>query len=831
MFTFLRALAVLLLLPGFAFAQFSLSGKVIEAENAQLLVGASVHLMPVNQAAQTNAAGQFRFADLPAGNYLLKVSYLGFETVSQAVVLSADKQLDLALPKAYYLTGEVVVNATRANEKTASTYTNVSKEEIEERNFGQDLPYLLQQTPSLVVNSDAGAGVGYTGLRIRGSDITRINVTINGIPVNEAESHGVFFVDIPDIASSVENIQIQRGVGTSTNGASAFGASMNIKTLDLNPKAYAEATNGYGSYNTWRHTLKFGTGLIDGKFAFDGRLSKTTSDGFIDRAFSDLKSYYFSGGYYGKKTMVKFITFSGKEQTYQAWNGIPEARLNGNPEEMKAYAIRNGLTPQETGNLLNSGSRTYNSFTYQNQTDNYQQDYYQLHFNRELNRKWNLNAALHYTRGGGYYEEFKYADDYYGKGYFSTYNLPNVIVGSDTVANSDLVRRLWLKTDLYGATYSAVYNNEKNLRLTVGGSVMGYQGLHYDELIWAKIFPGETLPHRYHEDKATKHDVNFYAKAEYSLNDKLSFFGDIQNRSVGYTFVGFNKNLESANQTVNYNFVNPKAGVTYAFLPGQAFYASYAVSNREPVRDDFKDSSPTSRPKPENLQDYEAGYRLSCNEAALFNRPLTYFVNANAYYMQYKNQLVLTGKVNDVGAYTRTNVDDSYRQGVEIAAGAELGKKLSLNLALNFSRNKINNFTEFLDDYDNGGQVENHYKQTDIAFSPDKVISAEVGYVPVKGLKASFVHRVVGSQFLDNTSNEARMLNGYNVSDIRIRYAIHPVNFVKAIEFGAQVNNVFSSVYEANGYTFSYLYGGMTTENFYYPQAPRNFMVSVGIKF
>lgn len=377
----LIALAVMLL-PLQLLAQFKLSGRVSDVAKGDALAGASVVLERTGTGVATGPSGYYEFQSLPAGDYTLKVSYLGYEPEVRQVTLQQDERVDFTLRQQALQTGEVVVSATRANAKTGTTFTNVSKAEIAERNFGQDLPYLLEQTPSVVVNSDAGAGVGYTGIRIRGSDITRINVTVNGIPINDAESHGAFFVNMPDLASSIQDIQVQRGVGTSTNGAGAFGASLNVRTIGVNREAYAEAVNGYGSFDTWRHSVSFGSGLINDRFTVDGRLSKVSSDGYIDRAFSDLKSYYLSAGYHGKTGMLKFVTFSGKEKTYQAWDGVPEDKL-------------------ET-------DRTYNGLTYENETDNYQQDHYQLHYSKDLLPRLNLGGAFHFTRGRGYYEQYKY---------------------------------------------------------------------------------------------------------------------------------------------------------------------------------------------------------------------------------------------------------------------------------------------------------------------------------------------------------------------------------------------------------------------------------------
>ncbi|WP_242926766.1 TonB-dependent receptor [Pontibacter vulgaris] len=820
---FLFALAVCLL-PLQLLAQFKLSGRVTDAATGNALAGSTVTLEGNNTRITAAQNGAFGFTNLAAGNYTLKVSFLGFEQKTVSINLQQDKYVQIQLLQKAVQAKEVTVQATRANEKTGTTFTNVTNEQIAERNFGQDMPYLLEQVPSVVVNSDAGTGVGYTGIRIRGSDITRINVTVNGIPINDSESHGTFFVNMPDFASSVEDIQVQRGVGTSTNGAAAFGASINIQTQQVRREAYAETDNSYGSFDTWKNNVRFGTGLINGKFAFDGRLSRIKSDGYIDRAFSDLKSLYFSGGYYGDKTTVKFVTFSGKEQTYQAWYGTPEALVYGNEEDLQDYIDRNWIEGADKENLLRSG-RTYNYYTYDNETDNYQQDHYQLHLAHDFMPGLTLSGALHYTYGRGYYEQFKPEDD------LADYGLPNVEIGDETRTTSDIIRRRWLDNDFYGATYALQYNPNSRLNATLGGAWNRYDGRHYGEVIWARYASTSNIRDRYYENDADKTDFNIFAKATYGLTDKLSVFGDMQVRKINYTFTGYDNDLESIEQDVDYTFLNPKAGIAYNLTPQQQLYASYAIGNREPVRDDFTESTPNSRPKHETLQNVEAGYRGTIGLGELAGKALGATIEANVYYMNYKNQLVVTGQINDVGAYTRKNIDKSSRQGVELSGALNLGSiaKLSSNLA--YSQNKISNFSEFIDDYDTGEQVQNNYKESTIAFSPAFVSSNQLEVEVLKGLKAAFIYKTVSKQYLDNTQNESRIIPAYQVGDLRFRYNIGFKNLLKELELGLLVNNVFNEKYAANGYTYSYIYGSQVTENFYYPQATRNFLLSVGLKF
>jgi iron complex outermembrane recepter protein len=813
------------LLPLQLLAQFKLSGYVTDAAKNEALAGATVVLAGSNTGTTTATNGYFEFQSLPEGEYTLQVSFLGYNQASRQVRLIVDTQVNMALQQASVSTGEVLVSATRANEKTGTTFTNVTREQIAERNFGQDLPYLLEQTPSVVVNSDAGAGVGYTGIRIRGSDITRINVTVNGIPINDSESHGTFFVNMPDFASSVEDMQVQRGVGTSTNGAGAFGASINIQTQQLRREAYAETDNSYGSFNTWKNNLRFGTGLINGKFAFDGRLSRIKSDGYIDRAFSDLKSFYLSGGYYGEKTTLKLVTFSGQEQTYQAWYGTPQALVYGNEADLQAYIDRNWITGSDLENLRTAGRR-YNYYTYDNETDNYQQDHYQLHLSHDFSPELTFSGALHYTYGRGYYEQFRKNDR------LSNYRLPNVEIGDQVISRTDLIRRRWLDNDFYGATYAFQYNPNPRLSAALGGAWNRYDGDHFGEVIWARYASTSNIRDRYYDNNAVKTDFNTFAKVTYGLTDKLSLFGDLQVRMINYTFEGINNNFENLEQEVNYTFMNPKAGISYEVREGHQLYASYAIGNREPVRKDFTETTADSRPKHETLRNVEAGYRGQLGLGELAGRTLSANVEANYFFMDYKNQLVLTGEINDVGAYTRTNIDKSYRQGIELAGALRLGSLATLNSNLSYSQNKVLDFAEFIDDYDDGGQAVNRYKETAIAFSPDFVSATQLEVEVLKGLKTAFIYKTVSKQYLDNTQNEDRIIPAYQVGDLRLRYTTGFSGALKGLELGLLVNNIFNERYAANGYTFSYIAGGgQVTENFYYPQATRNFLASVGLRF
>ena len=771
-----------------ASAQFKISGTV--SDESQTLAGANVAIKNTYKATTTNANGNYVLNNLKHGEYTIIVSFIGYETKEITIQLTANFEQNITLNKRTVVSDEVVVSATRAAKTTATTYSEVSKEEIAKNNLGQDIPFLLQQTPSVIVTSDAGAGVGYTSINIRGSDATRINVTVNGIPVNDSESHGTWWVNTPDLASSVENIQVQRGVGTSTNGAAAFGASINVQTAQLNVKPYAEISNSYGSFNTWKHTIKAGSGLLADHFTVDARLSKISSDGYMDRASSDLKSYYLSAAYYGKNTMLRFVNFSGKEKTYQSWYGVPQDSLATN--------------------------RTYNYYTYENETDNYQQDHYQLLFSQEFSRAWRMNAALHYTKGRGYYEQYRAGDS------FSDYGLQNVVIGSDTIISSDFIRQRWLDNNFYGVTYSFEYNSGKRFSAILGGAANKYEGGHFGTIIWAQYTSNAAINHKYYDDNANKTDVNAYFKANYRIGKKLNAFIDLQYRNIQYSFIGFNNLLQNVEQQAMFNFFNPKAGLVYEINGSQHIYASYSRGNREPVRDDFTQSTPDSRPKHETLNNIEAGYKLNGKN---FKFGITYYL------MAYQNQLVLTGQINDVGAYTRTNIDNSYRTGIEPEFEVRIAKIITVGGNFTYSMNKIKTFTEFVDDYDSGVQQTIEHKNTDIAFSPNIISSGTIGVQPIKNLNISFISKYVGKQYLDNTSDNSRSIAAYFTENVRINYLIK-TKVVREIGISLLLNNVFNTMYEANGYTFSYVYGGeKTTENYYYPMAGFNFLAGVNLKF
>ncbi len=809
--------AIALTIPTALISQNSISGQLTN-ENGDTLSDVTVVMQNTYNVALSETDGTFKFTNLKDGQYILRMASIGNENFTDTIVIKGkDITKVYSLKTAIYSSEEVVIQSTRANSKTPTTYTNITKSQIEESNFGQDIPYILGNTPSTVVTSDAGAGVGYTGIRIRGVDPTRTNVTINGIPVNDPEGHGVWWVNMPDFVSSVNSIQVQRGVGTSTNGAAAFGASINMTTNELNKKAYAEIANSYGSFNTWKNTIKAGTGLINNKFTFDTRISQIQSDGYIDRASSDLKSYYLAGAYHGKKTVLRANVFGGKEVTYQAWYGTPESKISGNTADIQAYIDRNWIPQDQADNLLNSG-RTYNFYTYDNEVDNYNQDHYQLHLTHKFSSRLNFNISGHYTYGRGYFEQFRKDDD------FSTYNLSPVIAGTDTTTTTDLIRRRWLDNHFYGTVYSLNFNNKKGFALSIGGAANNYEGKHFGEIIWARLASDSEIRDRYYDNYANKSEFGNYVKASFKKN-KLTYHVDVQHRYIHYSFLGqsaVNGVVFPVNRNVNYNFLNPKAGVSMSLNNNSSLYASLGVSNREPVRGDFTETSVNSQPLPEQLQNIEAGYRL---------KKKNLFLNANFYFMNYKNQLVLTGQINDVGASARTNVEKSYRTGIELESGFLIGKKFSIGANLTISRNKLPTFTEYVADYDNGGQAEIIHTNTNISFSPSVITGAFFTWTPVKRLKMSLLPKFVGDQFLDNTSDEERKINSYFITHFRTHYSFKTKLF-KELNLGLQVNNVFNYMYENNGYTWGYIAGGEhVKENFYYPQAGRNFLINLVAKF
>lgn len=705
---------------------------------------------------------------------------------------------------------EVVLTAVRAKEKDPITFTNISKEEIAKRNLGQDIPVLLNYQPSVVTTTDAGNGVGYTYMRVRGSDGSRINVTLNGVPFNDSESQGTFFVNLPDFASSIQSAQLQRGVGTSTNGAGAFGASLNVETISFQEEAYAEIANSAGSFGTRKHTLAFGTGLHN-NFEINGRLSQIASDGFIDRASTKMFGYFLNANYVKENTLIKFLAFGGKEKTYQAWNGLDQAPLDilGLDSNMlqnnPTYNVI-GIQTDDDGNIEGY---------YENETDNYWQNHFQLHWSEKWNSKWNSNIALHYTLGKGYFEQ--YVDDYYYTNVLFSDNsslaflgLEPLIVNGQTITSMDYVRKRWLDNDFFGATATLNYNTQ-NTNFQIGGAANRYLGKHYGEVIWSQYEIPEN--YRYYDNFGNKDDINVYGKISQEVMSKLSLFADLQYRMVFYQADSFR--FDDVNDT--FRFFNPKVGLNYQLNTKNMFYGYFGIANKEPRRDDYESGSTKS----ERLKDFELGWKYNSKKVK---------VNTNAFFMDYTNQLVLTGALNDVGSPIFTNSGKSYRVGLEIDAQIEVTDKLFFQPNVTLSQNKNRDFF-----FQRDGQLQN-LGDTDIAFSPDVIAGGNITFLPLKKLQVSLLSKYVGEQYMGNIDSEKSALDAYFINDLNINYEWNINKGLKSIVFSALINNLFDVEYESNGYFYTYdddSSGNVITYEGagFYPQAGINFLAGMTLKF
>lgn len=714
-------------------------------------------------------------------------------TLFSSVSLFAQEEKVLDTTKVTAL-DEVLVSAVRVTAQTPVTFTNITKKDLQSRNLGQDIPALLNYLPSVVTTSDAGNGIGYSAISVRGSDSRRVNITLNGIPYNDSESQGTFWVNMPDFTSSVQSMQLQRGVGTSTNGAGAFGASLNLLTDSYALESNGEISNSFGSFNTRKHTVKFSTGLMNDRFELAGRVSNIKSDGYIDRAESDLKSYFFQGTYVGKTTLIKALVFGGKEKTYQAWNGLED------PEKLANDRTYNtaGEYYDDQGNLR----------FYDNETDNYNQDHYQLHWNEKWGDNWSTNLAFHYTKGLGYYENYKQGED------LEEYGIAPQVIGGEEITESDLIRRKWLDNDFYGTTFSANYKTE-TLDFILGGGLNKYEGAHRGNVLWTRSVVLPEYDFEYYNDFSTKTDANFFAKANVRINEHFSLFGDLQYRNVTYKANGNETGLVDD----NFNFFNPKAGITYIVNETNDIYFSYARANREPNRSDYEGGNP----KPEKLNDFELGWR--------YNAPKTK-LNINGYFMRYKDQLVLTGALNDVGAPIRQNSGNSYRLGLEVDATIMVSDKLILRPNITVSSNKNEDFY-----FQRDGVLQN-LGDTDIAFSPNLIFGNAITFLPIKNMQVSLLSKFVGDQYMGNIDSEGSKLESYTVSDLNVSYEIKTNSIFKSIIISGLVNNIFDYKYESNGYFYTYdddfsNPGSVSTIEGagYYPQAGINFLAGLTLKF
>lgn len=760
---------------------YTLSGKVVD-ENQEPLAGATIALKGVNRGTSTDLDGKFSIT-LSKGNYVLQVSYIGYKTFEQSGLLTKDEDLLIVLSVNENVLDEVLVKAVRATSNIPVTFTNLSKEEIAKRNLGQDLPILLNYLPGTFSSSDAGAGVGYTYLNVRGSNAERINVTINGIPYNDAESHGTFFVNLGDFASSTENLQLQRGVGTSTNGAGAFGASLNILTDATSERAFGEISNSFGSFGTRKHNVKFSTGRLNDHFELSGRVSNIYSDGYIDRAFTDLKSYFLQGSYRDENTLIKAIVFGGTEQTYQAWNGLTLQQLEQD--------------------------RRQNDLTYENETDNYQQDHYQFHWNEQWNENWSTNVGLNYTKGAGFFEQFKDNED--------AADFNNLIVDG-----SDVIVRRWLDNDFYVANFNVDYQKE-DLNITTGISYSNYTGDHFGEVIWGSdLTPGTNIRDRYYFSDAKKTDFSIFSKATFDLSETLSAYIDLQGRFIGYETAGLTSDRDPLDVDASFSFFNPKAGFIYRIADDNSLYLSYARANREPNRNDFEGGVTTN----ETLDDFEFGWRYRTNKVRL---------DANLYYMNYKNQLVLTGAIDDVGAPVRATSGNSYRLGLELDASIYLSDKFSVRPNAAFSSNKNRDFFASID-----GNLEN-LGNTPLSFSPNVIIGNAFVYQPTQNFQISFLSKFVGEQYMSNLNSRVSdldVLDSFFTSDLNFVYVIDTKKIFEQIIITGLINNIFNTEYVDRGFYFFFdddfsNPGVVNTVDGagFYPQATANFLLGVTLRF
>lgn len=780
---------ILLIISTCSFSQqTTINGVVMDEQSKQPIAGATVQINKLIFI--TDEAGVFMFKQKISYPIKIIVNSIGYiENVTEFKGNEFNSKLVISLKRHFLNLGDLEVKSVRATDKSPFTKTNLSKDQLYKNNIGQDLPFVLNQTPSVVIHSDAGNGIGYTGIRIRGTDATRINVTVNGVPFNDAESQGTFFVNMPDIISSANSIQIQRGVGTSTNGTGAFGATINISTNEFNDKPYGELNNIFGSFNTWKSTLKAGTGLLNKHFTIDARLSKISSNGYIQRASSNIQAFYVSAAYLNSNSSVRLNIFSGNEKTYQAWNGVPEALLSTN----------------RTFNV--SGTEKLGE-PYNNETDNYKQTHYQLFVNQKIDKYWQINLTTFLVRGLGYYENYKANQK------FSKYGLPDTTIGFTTITKTDLVRQLWLDNFYYGNMYSAEYKKNKTI-LLIGGVWSKYDGKHYGKIPWANI--GIKKDYEFYNNKAEKNEFNIYSKLQQQINSSLLFFSELQYRHIAHNMNGFRNNpMLYVNR--KFNFLNPKFGITYLYKGWQT-YLSYAIAGKEPNRDDFE-ASMLMQPNKETLHNIEIGTEKKASN---------YSFASTVYIMLYKNQLVLTGKINDVGAYTRVNVPNSYRIGLEIQGSYIFNNWLNASANISISKNKIQKFSEFIDNYDNGTQVEVVHTNKTIALSPSIVSSGSIHFIPSKNIELNLICKFVGKQFLDNTQSNLKKLNSFFNQDVRLTYTINNKLFKKCTVL-AQVNNIFNKLYEPNGYTYNYISGGnLIIENSYFPMSGINFYAGINI--
>lgn len=781
-----------------------ISGKITDIEGRPLQ-GAGITMENAFSAVISGQDGTYSITGLNDGRHTLRISFIGYETETHEVNLKGSAVVDVVMEPMSYMTGEVMVNATRAGNKTPLAYSTIDREILTKSNVSQDMPYLLSLTPSMVETSEAGTGIGYTGMRIRGTDANRINVTIDGIPLNDPESHTVFWVDLPDLASSVDNIQIQRGVGTSSNGAGAFGATVSIQTLNPGTEPSAGVSTSYGSFNTLKNTVAASSGMLGDKFAVQMRYSDIKSDGYIDRTWSDHRSAFISGMFRDKRSLLKANVILGEEHTGLGWWGVPKDSLG----TKRTYNPAGEYT-DDNGNIQ----------YYKNESDNYNQDHYQLIYSLNAGEYLTLNTALHYTRGKGYYEEYREDQELDG------YVINPIDIGGVTVSSTDLIRRKWLDNHFYGLVYSINYMRNR-LELTAGGGLNSYVGDHYGTVIWMRNAGNTEKDYRWYFNESVKSEFNIFGKINYGLSEQTRIFGDLQYRHIGYDMEGLDDDQKDLSQDHRYGFFNPKAGIFHSINENQDAWLSFAVANREPTRSDFKEAAgdPTATPRPETLYDFEAGYKLRSGKSAFA---------VNLYGMFYNDQLVPTGELSNVGYPIMTNVAQSYRTGIELTAAVKLFEHLAWNSNLTLSRNKIKNFTEHYVDYNTSDWSSQYLSRelglVDIAYSPSQVFTNEIAFEHgIFGIR--LISKYVGRQYFDNTMSPERSIDPYFVNNFRVDVTPALRN-IEGLELQLFVNNVFNAVYENNAYGGNwYEDGAEKTWSYYFPQAGINYMLRLGIRF
>jgi iron complex outermembrane recepter protein len=792
-------------LSGFQEKYYSLRGKVTD-ESGTPLAGATVIEEKSNNGVLSDRDGSFVLSGLRQGLCRVRISFVGYEKISKEINISDDTQMSFSLRQTALEAGEVIINATRAGEHTPLAYVTIDNDKIKNQNTGQDIPFILGLTPSLVETSEAGTGIGYTSLRIRGTDANRINVTIDGIPLNDPESQQVFWVDLPDLATSVDNIQVQRGTGTSSNGAAAFGATVSIQTKSPEYEPFAQVSSSYGSFNTYKNSFSAGTGLLAGKYSFNLRLSQLRSDGYVRRTWSDHRSAYLSGSYISGRSRLQANVILGEEHTGIGWWGVPKEMLTAD----RRYNPAGEYTDE-------AGKKRY----YSNESDNYFQNHFQLLYNLRISENLTFNTALHYTTGLGYYEEYAEKDS------LKYYGIAPITIGDTIIKATDLIRRKWMKNEFSGMIWSARYRKDR-IDAVIGGGANYYRGNHYGRILWMKEAGNIEKDYQWYLGHGAKGEVSLYAKADYSVSDRISLFGDLQYRYVNYRIFGLDDDLKELAIDHQYSFFNPKAGLFLTLSEKQNAFISISTAHREPTRTDFTEAAgdPGATPKAESLYDTEAGYRFKGNILSF---------SITLYGMFYKDQLVPTGQLSSTGYSIMTNVGRSYRTGAEFAAGLKPAAAIKWDFSITLSSNKIRNFTEYFTDYDTtsweGTYMGRYLGTVDIAYSPSVIGSSDLVFSVMKNCDLHLISKYVGKQYFDNTMSSDRMIDPYFVNNVMINFKPEVKN-LRNTEFQLLVNNILNSKYESNAYGGNWFEDGIEkTWSYYFPQAGTNFMLKATLLF